>query len=492
MGTTDLGIQYPSPGDTHPSAAWWQTLASTTTAAIKAAASSSLSIIVLAGPGIDPTGATDSTSALQAAINANPGRRLFLPAGVYAISSLSLTKGQHLIGAGQQDWRDRFSTFGTPGWMVNGNFTGTVIRSNIATGAALTLKDAEVNSGGFEDFTLIGPGTGNSAVGILIGDNTWTVVNGLVRNVKIGNFPYGMRLNLANECSFYDLMIRGCTIGIDLAYATNQNAFYMLDLQWCGDGMHISADSYCNGFYSMIAQSCSDFGVTVFGSKNAFYNPYFENNGGYAMDFRSGAMGNLVSAPFLNSSSGDKLRIQAGANDNSVTSVGWNGGGATVVNAGDRSYIQGRIPNLTNTGANAVIIDPGAPGTPYGVPLAYTPTVTGITAGNGTTVGRYTLAGKVCTGSITFTVGSTSTMVGLPSFTLPYSPAVATGGRAAEVEFFNSGDNYYRGFAVLTAGGAAVAGIPGASGVMTALTASTPFAWSAGDVIAINFTYEVA
>ncbi|MCU7537146.1 glycoside hydrolase family 55 protein, partial [Prescottella equi] len=39
-------------------------------------------------PGLDPTGATDSSAAFQAAINATPdGARLIVPAGVYKLDS---------------------------------------------------------------------------------------------------------------------------------------------------------------------------------------------------------------------------------------------------------------------------------------------------------------------------------------------------------------------------------------------------------------------
>ena len=49
-----------------------------------------MSSVILAGAGIDSTGTTDSTSALQSLITANPGTTLFLPAGTYLTTGLTM------------------------------------------------------------------------------------------------------------------------------------------------------------------------------------------------------------------------------------------------------------------------------------------------------------------------------------------------------------------------------------------------------------------
>jgi hypothetical protein len=70
--------------------------------ALKAAIDTRNSRVVLEGTGIDPTGATDSTAALQAKITAAPdGSELFLPKGRYQLTdSLKITKRATLRGAG--------------------------------------------------------------------------------------------------------------------------------------------------------------------------------------------------------------------------------------------------------------------------------------------------------------------------------------------------------------------------------------------------------
>lgn len=58
-----------------------------------------VSMVVITGPGIDPTGATDSTAAIQAKLNSIGGRGgvAFFPPGVYLVSNLTPKKGTTLF-----------------------------------------------------------------------------------------------------------------------------------------------------------------------------------------------------------------------------------------------------------------------------------------------------------------------------------------------------------------------------------------------------------
>lgn len=438
--------------------------------------------------GADATGVSDSTAAIQAALDAHPRQTLILPPGVYKYSRLTITKGQTLRGASRSTSRDRYSTRGSAGWSVDANFGGTVLRSTAADGTTITILDTEVNEGGLVDLTIIGPGTG-TAIGVEAGSLTMSIVNLQMRNVMIGNFYIGMRTQNLNEAVFDGVIIRGCDLGLHLSEATNQNEFRLLDIQLCTNAMVISATSYANAFYSPICQSNIGVAVEIRGSKNAFYNPYFENNA-MAIDLVPGAMGNKIDAPFLNSTD-DSIRVQADANDNILTGVGWNGGAATVTNAGSRTVIQGRIPNLTDTGYGTVLVDTAVAGSPFSNWAAYTPALSGggWSLGNGTATGSFTTIGRTVhfQGRIQF---GTTTVAGSasPAISAPFT-ALKQG--TVQALFVDEGNTFYGATARFLTNTATfnVFGI-GASGAVTEITATSPFTFVPGDAIEFSGTYE--
>jgi hypothetical protein len=439
------------------------------------------------GTGIDNTGATDSTAAIQAIIDANPGKRLYLPEGFYKISALTLSKGQHLRGAWQSDPRDLTSVFNSAGWATNANFTGTVLRSTLTTGVAITLLDTKVNSGGISDLTIIGPGTGTST-GISAGSSTMSVVNMQVNNVKVGNFYLGVTLRNVNEGSFHDLMIRGCLNAIELALSANQNAFHMLDIQWCGDGLKISADSVSNAFYSHIGQSNSGTALTLSGTKNTFYTPYWENNTVRAVDVLPTAAGCAIRDPFLNGTS-DSVRIQAGAADTQLTGFGGYGTSVPITNAGTRTVLEGRFLNLTDTGVDSVIRDPGYGGSANGPGKATTPTPSGLTSGAATAALRVNNDGKRCKGRVEITV-TAGPIVGQPAVALPV-PQSAPGFIPVEAHLFRAGVGPVRIAGFITAGGSLTFNrIDSTTGAYGAFTTTLPYATAAGDILIANFDYE--
>lgn len=124
---------------------------------------------------------------------------------------------------------------------------------------------------------------------------------------------------------------------------------------------------------------------------------------------------------------------------------------------------------------------------------SYTPTVSGVTQGNGTVVGRYKQIGKTVLGMIQYTLGSTSTMVGVANFTIPPlgSPLNSSGGRPAQVLLLDTGNNTWLGLGTVGASSITVTYI-GTNGVANAFSATTPLTWSTGDQINVNFFYEIA
>jgi hypothetical protein len=120
----------------------------------------------------------------------------------------------------------------------------------------------------------------------------------------------------------------------------------------------------------------------------------------------------------------------------------------------------------------------------------YTPTVSGITIGNGTWAASYMQIGKTVFLKVRFTLGSTSAITGAATFSLP----VTATGFGYGVANLNRGNNY--------AGVAAISGTTNvvANAIDSSVTyatqrstsATVPATWAAADVISISIAYEAA
>lgn len=131
---------------------------------------------------------------------------------------------------------------------------------------------------------------------------------------------------------------------------------------------------------------------------------------------------------------------------------------------------------------------------------AYTPVWTGATAnpaiGDGTIAGRYVLRGKLCRVSINVTMGAGTTYgTGAWSFSLPFPAASGVGvnwfGFAALFDT-STGQRSDRNVAVMQGATAVGQFVPQADGsTATTITATVPFTWAAGDILAITAEYEV-
>jgi hypothetical protein len=128
-----------------------------------------------------------------------------------------------------------------------------------------------------------------------------------------------------------------------------------------------------------------------------------------------------------------------------------------------------------------------------GVWTSYTPTLTGITLGNGTISAKYSLIGKTVNVRFYFTFGTTSAITGDIRIALPSSPA--------------SGGNVPLGIALTNAGGTSVVGFcsvfgaeiytrfMNASGTyvtQTSATSTVPGTWANTNFLSVSITYEAA
>lgn len=448
--------------------------------------------VTMSGPGIDPTGVTDSTVGMQAIIDAHPNGQIFIPAGVYRVTSLTMDAGQLLFGVGRSTYRDRYSTFGTAGWMNDSNFGGAIIRSTATTGTAITIVDpTEVTEGGLANLTLIGPGTGTST-GVQIGSSSpiKSTVNPQVRNVAVGNFAVGAKLAYVNEGVFDSWIFRGCASAIEFVAAVNHNVFTGLDMQWCGDGLTVSTSSYANALVGPIAQSLTGSGFVIAGSKNVIYNPYFEGIGVDTIRFTATANANRLDSPAL--FTGAPIRLLTGAPDNELTNVGWSGSAAKIVDEGTRTRISGKVETITGSGTGRLIIDPSSAGSPFGAWLPYTPTMGGAgwTMGNATSVAAYTKIGRTVHFRVIILFGST-TSFGSASPTVSL-PTTALRRVHADAMMVRNTVGTFKMFARSTADGAATVTINGigANGQSTVVSSTSPAAWAQGDTLEVFGTYE--
>lgn len=129
--------------------------------------------------------------------------------------------------------------------------------------------------------------------------------------------------------------------------------------------------------------------------------------------------------------------------------------------------------------------------------IAYTPTLGGITIGNGTVAAYYTRVNKIVYGSVYITLGSTSAITTTVTFTLPVTAAANSAGLLMGNGYFfdNSAGETYLGVSFRTntttcTPFVAFAGNPYL--VRSVINATVPVAFGTNDLLVYQFTYEAA
>lgn len=130
---------------------------------------------------------------------------------------------------------------------------------------------------------------------------------------------------------------------------------------------------------------------------------------------------------------------------------------------------------------------------------AWTPTWTNATVGNGTVIARYRQVGKTIDYSLTFVLGSTSTISGSLAFTLPVQ--ILTTGYVAGSSVVGSaflldssvGTASRSGGTVFVVGtGANTVGIVADNSAPGTVAAAVPWTWAVGDSLSVTGVYEAA
>ena len=123
---------------------------------------------------------------------------------------------------------------------------------------------------------------------------------------------------------------------------------------------------------------------------------------------------------------------------------------------------------------------------------SFTPAWTNLTVGNGTQTGAYLKIGKTLRFRAEITLGSTSSVSTDPSLTLPGSSTGITARQIVHARAFDtSGSATYPGTGQIESSGTVVRGLTfaGNTGVSSA---TVPFTWATGDILAINGELEIA
>jgi hypothetical protein len=125
----------------------------------------------------------------------------------------------------------------------------------------------------------------------------------------------------------------------------------------------------------------------------------------------------------------------------------------------------------------------------------FTPSITGVTVGNGTTTARYAQIGKTVFVEFNFTLGSTSAITGTPSFALPVSASLLGYTFDGKGTLGDFGTASYLGNVNLQPGNRAyfsATSTSGATGVELNISSTVPFTWTTSDYLSARFTYEAA
>lgn len=126
----------------------------------------------------------------------------------------------------------------------------------------------------------------------------------------------------------------------------------------------------------------------------------------------------------------------------------------------------------------------------YGAWESYTPTWTNLTVGNGTVSSRYVRIGSTVTYYGLLDFGSTTSISGFVSVSLPVNAArPRTTGSA---RYSDAATRTYVGVAGVNAAGTAIGFTHSESGGFGGVNATNPFTWTTSDAISWTITYEAA
>jgi hypothetical protein len=126
----------------------------------------------------------------------------------------------------------------------------------------------------------------------------------------------------------------------------------------------------------------------------------------------------------------------------------------------------------------------------YGAWESFTPTWTNLTVGNGTVVTNYVRIGSMVTYTGKIDIGSTTSVGGFVSVTLPVTAEDSF--MSGSARFSDDGTRNYTGSVSIQSGRTSLAFTHSESGGFGSWNATNPFTIAAGDLVSWNITYQAA
>jgi hypothetical protein len=203
--------------------------------------------------GADPTGVTDSTTAIQNCINSNPV--VLIPLGTYSITTINVPLNKRIIGQRDEMYGEFTSAAGT---------TSKLQTTAAAGNFAITIPNSAKNIS-FEHLEISGDNTNN---GILIGETVREIsmdqvsIKNVSKGIEADNFFFSNLRFVTVECQDIGFHFRGevttmtlqnCIVQGDKNNSVRCNAGFQMDLSGVSTG---SAKSFT--MIGCAAQFCVD------------------------------------------------------------------------------------------------------------------------------------------------------------------------------------------------------------------------------------------
>lgn len=204
-------------------------------------------------------GLTDDTVAIQAtidAVEAAGGGFVWIPAGYWVFSKLTVPKGVTLAGIGWNCGGIQVP-FGGAIWEEFDRLAGSVLISTATSGSAISTSSPGSSKVDLRDLLVVGPGSGTSS-GIQLGTSVASgkgVVGAYVSNVMAANFATCWDFRWFEDSTVIGARARSCHTGLKFTDATNQNELLNTEVQFSDTDSMTFEESFLNTLRGVLLQN---------------------------------------------------------------------------------------------------------------------------------------------------------------------------------------------------------------------------------------------